>query len=624
MGRPPTAWLVIVALVALAQVAGRAPTRLLTSTSQGPDTNLSDADVAAVRWLNGARAVQEATRTTLQVIDQPSCADASFVSYRRSDAEPTVADQWYVASQLWADSALLSASVPTAALTGTPLTGDDGTLTDGSRGGGAGTDAAMSEHHRAARCLLAKGFLFLDRLRDAGGYYPRAALDGSDVVRGVYYADDNAVIGLSLLAAAEVEADHVTRQQYLDSARSVAAFLATSGLWDDTFGGGFWWNSNKGDRREGKPSQANALAALFFARLAAATGDATYGAWASQTLDWLDAALYDPSTRLYRWSVRYQDPRNRSGDAVFANRYFNYDQAIAIEAQIMTARLDGRTDRLDRARDLGHVMHAALWNNANGGYHLEIGIDRIYASYGAWASFGHLALYDLDGDPAWLDLATLNANALDALFRQADGGYGYRQYRCTIPGELARPGCEGGEATWVVDQTRDGAAQAWMQHLQGAIARRVAQQPQPTNQTTPQLQPLEASSARGPGAQGYTYNAPAFHQHQALEPLMQRIAFTINLSPAADPAEYKRRHDDIWPEMVAALRGAGIRNYNIFLHNSTLFAAFETDDFDKTRQILAQDATNARWQEYMRDMIGFDLDPATGFPKLLPQMFHMD
>lgn len=105
---------------------------------------------------------------------------------------------------------------------------------------------------------------------------------------------------------------------------------------------------------------------------------------------------------------------------------------------------------------------------------------------------------------------------------------------------------------------------------------------------------------------------------------MPRIAFTINLRPDADPAEYKRRHDAIWPEMVTALREAGIRNYDIFLHGTTLFATLEVDDFEEMRQALAQDATNARWQEYMRDMIDFDLDPATGFPKLLPQMFHMD
>jgi L-rhamnose mutarotase len=105
---------------------------------------------------------------------------------------------------------------------------------------------------------------------------------------------------------------------------------------------------------------------------------------------------------------------------------------------------------------------------------------------------------------------------------------------------------------------------------------------------------------------------------------MERIAFTINLKPGADPAEYKRRHDEIWPEMAAALRGAGIHNYSIFLDGSKLFAYLEVDDLERMRRALAEDATNARWQEYMRPMISIDVDPATGFARLLPEMFHLD
>ena len=37
---------------------------------------------------------------------------------------------------------------------------------------------------------------------------------------------------------------------------------------------------------------------------------------------------------------------------------------------------------------------------------------------------------------------------------------------------------------------------------------------------------------------------------------MQRIAFIIRLKPGADPVEYKRRHDEIWPEMLEALRAS--------------------------------------------------------------------
>ena len=445
MTRARSTWYLLVGLVALAQVGIGVPAAP-PATSDAPEASVEEADDGAARWLRSAHAVQAETRSHLRVIDQPTCVDASLVSYRRSDIQPDVADQWYVASQLWADAELLLA-------------------TSGSPG---------STEHDEARCQLTKGFVFLNRLRDDGGYYPRAAPDGSDVVRGLHYADDNALAGLSLLAAVDVESDALTRRTYLDAARAVAAFLTTSGLWDETFGGGFWWNSNKGDRWEGKPAQSNALAALFFARLHSATGDDAYRTWALRTLGWLDTVLYDPETRLYRWSVRYEDMKNRTGGPIFYSRYFNYDQAIAIEALILAARLDGRAEHLDRAREIGHVMHARLWNQTHGGYNLEVGVDRIYASYGAWASFGHLALYDLDGDPAWLEMARQNADALDAMFRRADGGYGWRHFRCATPVERSRPGCEGGESVWVVDQTRDGAAQAWMQHLQAAIARRLA------------------------------------------------------------------------------------------------------------------------------------------------------
>ena len=78
------------------------------------------------------------------------------------------------------------------------------------------------------------------------------------------------------------------------------------------------------------------------------------------------------------------------------------------------------------------------------------------------------------------------------------------------------------------------------------------------------------------------------------------------------------------PAMLAALRGAGIRRYSIFRDGSTLFAYCEVEDLERMKRTLADDPTNARWQEYMRDMITHDVDPATGSPRLLPEMFHMD
>jgi hypothetical protein len=354
-------------------------------------------------------------------------------------------DQWYLASQLWADAVLLSAV-------------ESGIV--------ASDHEALADWDKTeALCHLEKGFAFLDRFWGVGGgcYCPRSDLSGAGGEVGIRYCDDNALAGLTLLAAAEAVPDGSLQRRLLEAARREADFLMEGGLWDDTFDGGFWWNLGKGDTDEGKPAQANALAALFFGRLYERSADETYREWALRTLRWLDTALYDPSQQLYRWSMRYEHPPRRVG-VMRSDRYFNYDQAIALEAQIVASLLDGDADRLARARDVGRALHEAFWNRARGGYNLEAGIEQVFTSYGAWTSLGHLALYDVDHDSSWLELARANVDALHAALQEPDGGYAYRH---------ARDGDR-----YVVDRTRDTAAQAWMQHLQVALARRLASPPE--------------------------------------------------------------------------------------------------------------------------------------------------
>jgi hypothetical protein len=302
-----------------------------------------------------------------------------------------------------------------------------------------------------------------------GGYYPRSDLTGTLVERGTRYTDDNSLAGLALLAAADTVGDGPARRRYVHAARREAEFLMASGLWDETFGGGFWWNTNRGDTGEGKPAQSNALAALFFARLHRETGAEAHRAWAVLTMRWLDAVLYQPSRELYRWSVGYADPPTRTGVRVH-ERYFNYDQGIAIEALLETAALDPIPGHRARARAAGRAVDRAFWGAERGGYNLEAGVEQVYVSYAAWTSLGHLALYAADGNERWLDMARRNADALAAAAREADGGYAYRHYRCV---DRSAPGCESGQVRWVVDRTRDTSAQAWHQHLDAAIAARL-------------------------------------------------------------------------------------------------------------------------------------------------------
>ena len=430
-------WTRVVAAAVLAATLGA---RVVSAQDATP-TPTPSAPAINPNLVNAAQ-TQAATRQKLAVLgDAFTCTDARFVSYRRSDADPEVTDQWYVASQLWADAFLLNR------VTSPPI--DNWTFDD-------------------ARCYIDKGFIFLDRLWDYtnSGYFPQSNPVGTTVKTGPRFSDDNLVAGLALLETARTTSDPLAQRRYIHAAQREADFLETSGLWDDTFGGGFWWNTGKGDTEEGKPAQTNALASLFFARLYAATSDATYRDWSLKSLLWLDTVLWDPSRQLYRWSIGFADIPHRTG-ATIHNRYFNYDQGIAIEAQLAAAMLDNDANRVSRAQSIGRAMHAAFWSSAIGGYNLEAGVEQVYTSYAAWSSLGHLALYAQDGDSDWLTMARQNADALSSRLREADGGYAYRAYQCI---DKTTTGCAAGLPTIVVDHTRDTSAEAWAQHLQTALA----------------------------------------------------------------------------------------------------------------------------------------------------------
>lgn len=102
---------------------------------------------------------------------------------------------------------------------------------------------------------------------------------------------------------------------------------------------------------------------------------------------------------------------------------------------------------------------------------------------------------------------------------------------------------------------------------------------------------------------------------------MASHAWVLKIRPGYEE-EYKKRHDEIWPEMTQALQQSGIRNYNIFKYGLTLFGYFETDDFEATASFLATNETNKRWAEYMKPIMEVDIDPSTTFPYLLPKMFY--
>lgn len=104
---------------------------------------------------------------------------------------------------------------------------------------------------------------------------------------------------------------------------------------------------------------------------------------------------------------------------------------------------------------------------------------------------------------------------------------------------------------------------------------------------------------------------------------MTNYAWVLEVRPGYEQ-EYQKRHAEIWPDMLTALKAAGVRNYNIFRHGLTLFGYFETDDLEATKAALATSDANRRWAEYMAPIMRIEIDPATQFPYLLPLQWHMD
>jgi L-rhamnose mutarotase len=102
---------------------------------------------------------------------------------------------------------------------------------------------------------------------------------------------------------------------------------------------------------------------------------------------------------------------------------------------------------------------------------------------------------------------------------------------------------------------------------------------------------------------------------------MASYAWVLEVRPGYED-EYKKRHDEIWPEMLDTLREAGITNYNIFRYGLKLFGYFETDDLIATQTYLAGSSVNAKWAEWMAPIMKIDVDPQTNFPYLLPLQFQ--
>ena len=104
---------------------------------------------------------------------------------------------------------------------------------------------------------------------------------------------------------------------------------------------------------------------------------------------------------------------------------------------------------------------------------------------------------------------------------------------------------------------------------------------------------------------------------------MQRVAFKMKLKPGFED-EYKRRHDEIWPELSQKLSAAGVSDYSIFLdpETLTLFAVQKLSE-GNTAAGLPQDPVVRAWWDYMADIMDTNPDRSP-VCKPLTEVFHAD
>ena len=106
---------------------------------------------------------------------------------------------------------------------------------------------------------------------------------------------------------------------------------------------------------------------------------------------------------------------------------------------------------------------------------------------------------------------------------------------------------------------------------------------------------------------------------------MQRVAFVMRVKEGQQ-AEYIRRHQQVWQEVLADLQRAGVHKMSIFMFDLQLFLYMEVENYAEAARILGESDDSVRWEEYMAPIMenatSENYDPANAYPEVLPEVFY--
>ena len=101
-----------------------------------------------------------------------------------------------------------------------------------------------------------------------------------------------------------------------------------------------------------------------------------------------------------------------------------------------------------------------------------------------------------------------------------------------------------------------------------------------------------------------------------------KVGLHTRLVPGVEE-RYEEYHRAVWPDVLAAIRRAGITKYVIFRDGLDLFHYIECDDYDKAIGVLARDPVNIRWQQEMAPMMAVAHDFSGNSSDRLLQIFDL-
>lgn len=106
---------------------------------------------------------------------------------------------------------------------------------------------------------------------------------------------------------------------------------------------------------------------------------------------------------------------------------------------------------------------------------------------------------------------------------------------------------------------------------------------------------------------------------------MRRVCFLLKVKEDR-LEEYRKDHEEVWPEMLDALSRHGWTNYSLFLRPDGLLIGYvETPDWEAALSGMQDEEVNARWQTEMKDYFEA-LGDANADESMTPleEVFHLD